>query len=442
MSAEIIRASVLVFPVVSPIASVNPNTFSEAQPSNLTFTLSVKTPHITTLFTAGRGGGDPLAGVLHFPDLSPTSKCRNISTLPRTSLYDDLPKNKNSAIALFPVIAFAPWTPHCNKEFLDAARNERSTLDGFFFYSPNFTNSIPDDGNDYWRGVNFKDYMFPIYGMRGREGELLMSKYTEYAEQKRVMTDINNNTGRARIFIEVIGHGSRLPGLWLFLLIVLGVLVIAIGFTSLSMHLLQCRRRRSLRRRVASGEVDLEALGIKRLVVPRRILDKLPMRPYQPGGYEQPSCSICLEDFVPNTTTVRELPCKHVYHPSCIDGFLEKQSSLCPLCKSSALPKGYMPQHLSNATVRRERSIRRQRERALREQRGGTQATLWRVWRLIWGDGMWSRNDTRARQRVVEMRQRTERRTRTSEGFPGEEEDFARGGKFRRALRSVFPGYG
>jgi hypothetical protein len=274
--------------------------------------------------------------------------------------------------------------------------------------------------------------MFPIYAMRGREGELLMSKYTEYAEQKRVMIDINNTTGRARIFIEVdTGNGSKLPGLWLFLLIVLGVLIVAIGLTSLSMHLLQYRRRRSLRRRVARGEVDLEALGIKRLVVPRKILDKIPMRSYQPGGYEQPSCSICLEDFVPNATTVRELPCKHVYHPACIDSFLEKQSSLCPLCKSSALPKGYVPQYLTNATVRRERTIRRQRERALREQRGGgTRAMLWRAWR----DGVWPGNEARARERTVEMRQRAERRRRTSGGFQGEEEDTARGGKREQIL--------
>jgi len=82
------------------------------------------------------------------------------------------------------------------------------------------------------------------------------------------------------------------------------------------------------------------------------------------------------------------LPCLHVYHPDCIDSFMEKQSSLCPLCKASALPKyvihilfllqdwsersniiqstsrGYIPIKLTNSVVRRERLLRRSRGRA------------------------------------------------------------------------------
>lgn len=197
--------------------------------------------------------------------------------------------------------------------------------------------------------------------------------------------------------------------------------------TSLSMHWLQYQHRQRLRRRVASGQVDLEALGIKRLSVPRKILDAFPMRVYVPEpttsevadepitplspqpvypqpafsqkepvrhfaepdpplppspppilrrpsryrhldttlrrGYSQTQCPICLDDFTPYNTVVRELPCLHVFHPDCIDPFLETQSSLCPLCKSSALPQGYVPPSLTNATVRRERNLRRMRAR-------------------------------------------------------------------------------
>lgn len=190
------------------------------------------------------------------------------------------------------------------------------------------------------------------------------------------------------------------------------------------MHWLQYQHRQRLRRRVASGQVDLEALGIKRLSVPRKILDAFPMRVYVPEpatpeatdgpitplspqpthpepafsqkapvrhfaapdpplpppislrpsryphldttlrrGYSQTQCPICLDDFAPYNTVVRELPCLHVFHPDCIDPFLETQSSLCPLCKSSALPQGYVPPSLTNATVRRERNLRRMRAR-------------------------------------------------------------------------------
>lgn len=193
------------------------------------------------------------------------------------------------------------------------------------------------------------------------------------------------------------------------------------------MHWLQYQHRQRLRRRVASGQVDLEALGIKRLSVPRKILDAFPIRVYVPEpttpeptngpitplspqplypeqsfsqkspvrhfaapdpplpptpppisrrpsryrhldttlrrGYSQTQCPICLDDFTPYNTVVRELPCLHVFHRECIDPFLETQSSLCPLCKSSALPHGYVPPLLTNATVRRERNLRRMRAR-------------------------------------------------------------------------------
>jgi hypothetical protein len=79
--------------------------------------------------------------------------------------------------------------------------------------------------------------------------------------------------------------------------------------------------------------------------------------------FTQPTCSICLDDFEHNQTIVRELPCSHIFHPECIDGFLRDNSSLCPMCKKSALPQGYFVTDVTNAMVRRERLIRRIRER-------------------------------------------------------------------------------
>lgn len=183
-----------------------------------------------------------------------------------------------------------------------------------------------------------------------------------------------------------------LPGLWIFLLIVLGLLCLIVVVTSIGMvsslctlllkestdhvqHLHQYLARRDLRRRIAAGEVDLEVLGIKRLVVPKNYINALSQHVWEDDHerkgsssdspvptYDQNSCSICLEDFVRNTTMVRELPCHHIYHPDCIDPFLHKRSSLCPLCKRSVLPKGYIPPNvlLTSATVMRERRWRRQ----------------------------------------------------------------------------------
>lgn len=83
-------------------------------------------------------------------------------------------------------------------------------------------------------------------------------------------------------------------------------------------------------------------------------------------SYAQPTCPICLDDFLPSQTTVRSLPCYHIYHPECIDTFLRENSSLCPVCKSKVLSPGYCPERITNAMVRRERQQRRNRERIRR----------------------------------------------------------------------------
>jgi hypothetical protein len=180
------------------------------------------------------------------------------------------------------------------------------------------------------------------------------------------------------------------------------------------MHLVQRKRRNNLRQRVVNGEVDLEALGVKRLTVPREFMEKLPLYTYMASPYEdsektvpavpaqvhnpspkdeaqtgtvftplsrqvsapqiatapngipafsQPTCPICLDDFEPSVTQVRELPCRHIFHPDCIDTFLLSNSSLCPVCKTSVLPTGYCPAIITNVMVRRERMIRRMRAR-------------------------------------------------------------------------------
>jgi hypothetical protein len=164
------------------------------------------------------------------------------------------------------------------------------------------------------------------------------------------------------------------------------------------MHLFQAMQRRSLQQRVANGEVDLEALGIKRLNVPQSLLDKMPIyvfttksEPSTPAAasspirqappptkatrevqFSQPTCPICLDDFVHNETRVRELPCSHIFHPECIDIFLRDNSSLCPMCKKSTLPPGYCPTRVTNLMVRRERLARRMRERAELQNSGDT----------------------------------------------------------------------
>jgi hypothetical protein len=211
--------------------------------------------------------------------------------------------------------------------------------------------------------------------------------------------------------------------MWLFVFIIIGALLLIFAATSFFMHFVQRRRRKSLERRVKSGEVDLEAMGIKRVTVPESHVTGFPLFTYQfepdmiaapptpssPGGIvppqsvrssrrsrrhdqrsvvseairpasirskrsnlvgsadntatnHQPDCQICLVRFEHRLTIIRQLPCGHIFHPVCIDEFLTQVSSLCPICKQCMLPRDYSPK-ITNGMVRRERALRRLRER-------------------------------------------------------------------------------
>jgi len=64
----------------------------------------------------------------------------------------------------------------------------------------------------------------------------------------------------------------------------------------------------------------------------RNLFEHLPLINYNEKMIKQTDCAICLIDFLPNEQ-IRQLPCDgaHVFHPSCIDGWLEKNLT-CPHC--------------------------------------------------------------------------------------------------------------
>ena len=337
------------------------------------------------------------------------SPCVNISApyVPSNVTTDsDLPGNA------LPKIAIAPWTtPECVQAYLSMGRAD--LVQSFFFFLPGEGNAAPPPSTDAaWNlgdnGEWKSDNGYPVYAISSTIGAILMQQLSEYsgnvstAPNSNFISSTYGTKGMARLAITVdLTTTSSLPSLWIFLVIILAVLVALVGLISLIMHLVQRRRRTQLRARVANGEVDLESLGIKRLLVPQEVLNKMPLYTYeQPTGvttilesgstppstkgptstiaaaplpsatnhFQQPTCAICLDDFVAGQSQVRELPCNHIYHPECVDNFLTENSSLCPLCKTTALPAGYCPTAITAAMVRRERAARRARERA--ERRG------------------------------------------------------------------------
>lgn len=308
---------------------------------------------------------------------------------------------------------------------------------GFITYIPDGTSDKPpESGDGVWslhdHGQWKSESKFPIYAVPGSVGSSMMTQLGLYSGNVSSVPYGDNITDLyspgdddyVRIWTEIhVSTPSTLPTIWVFILVCVGVLLAFVALVSCLMHYVQRRRRRSLERRVRSGEVNLEAMNIKRVRVPVEHVEKFPLFTY---NYEpnpnspptsptsprspaqghprdesrrievskqntsvptisekalvsptakstvtgitttststdyQPRCTICLEEYENRVTIIRELSCGHIYHPDCIDEYLTENSSLCPQCKASMFPKGSCPP-VTNAMVRRERAIRRLR---------------------------------------------------------------------------------
>ncbi|KAF2808256.1 uncharacterized protein BDZ99DRAFT_534191 [Mytilinidion resinicola] len=425
MSAEDIGVFTIEFP--DPFTLSYYNEKFETLDSNVSFQYPIL-DGIRTLSTNGASNGDNPYGILYVPNLT-SNDCIQAE---KHHVPANATRRKNLPDVDYSLIAVAPWfSPTCQEEYFAAARS--SPVKAFFTYLPSNSSETPPlisdpawglgDGGS-WKSKN----SFPVYALPGITGAIVMQQLNLYSgnittvPNGRELVDIGYPpSSYVRLWANVdTGSGSQLPSLWVFLLVVLALLCIIAGGSSCFLHVLQRRRRRDLRTRIVNGQVDLEALGIKKLTVPQEYLDKMPVYNYtreataaeekeeellvgpQPlpqarlslkpsqvpsesgnplvrrssapspstptehahPAFSQPTCPICLDDFEPNVTPIRELPCRHIFHPDCVDTFLLNNSSLCPMCKKSTLPDGYCPDTITNAMVRRERYIRRYRQRA------------------------------------------------------------------------------
>lgn len=385
------------------------------------------------------------------PDLDRYDPCYNIS---QEYLPTNVTRQANLPPADFTLIAIAPWiNANCTQSYLKAARFDPNR--GFIFYLPDNETSTPPSSSSIWDlgdGGSWRTKnQYPVYAIPGHLGRQLVRQSSMYSGNMTTVpyghdiASLPNIDPRdyVRLYTEIDTTSfSTLPQLWMLILIVLAVLIFILAAISAAMHLIQVARRKSLRRRVANGEVNLEALGIQRLTVPQEFIDDLPIFLYNDEGekpiltspgfentttltveketrgsstsytdsgvvlvsecvvvdgdtsgspsvlphkflpYSQPTCPICLDDFISGTTEIRELPCGHIFHPDCIDQFLSSNSSLCPMCKQSALPIGYCPERITNSMVRRERNLRRLRAR-VRVEESGTNVSSEGAWGRI-----------------------------------------------------------
>ncbi|KAK3987022.1 hypothetical protein QBC44DRAFT_129377 [Cladorrhinum sp. PSN332] len=376
-----------------------------------------------------------IQGLLYVPSLAYSDPCVGESSV---HVPSSAVRQNNLPPTNYHLIALAPWvSPRCARSYMQAART--APVRGFIFYVPgNSTEAPPSADDPQWAIEEETEWRaqtgYPVYAVSALAGQLMMQHISLYSGNLTEVPFGQNISDRfradpadyVRIWAELTISTSH-SGLatWVYVLIVLGVLLVVIATASFLMHFTQGRRRASLRRRVLAGEVNLEAMGIKRLTVPMDHIQKFPLftyhyepdvishptSPQSPSsrtrtkrhGRErqsqtldsnntnnrprrasrsatlsiseektsssdvtsasyQPFCEICLESYQNRVTIIRELPCGHIFHPECVDEFLHEVSSLCPLCKTNMLPSGFCPK-ITNSMVRRERAIRQIRGR-------------------------------------------------------------------------------
>ncbi|KID89591.1 RING finger domain-containing protein [Metarhizium guizhouense ARSEF 977] len=403
------------------------------QTSQLAYEQRIDT-NLTTLSKSSSAFDDSIQGLLFVPDITSVPSCD-------VQQYDSIPRNvtrrKDLPPANFNLVAIAPWfSSDCTQAYLNAAL--QGPVKAFIFYKPNNSTKKPQDGDSpVWNlgdGGAWRSNHFPIFAIPGLQGQKIMTQLSLYSgsitqvphgQEVQRLYNLHGTT-YLRIWTKLtLDRPPNTPATWAFILIVIGALLFVILTVSIAMHFIQRRNRNSLKRRVQSGEVDLEAMGIKRVTVPASHVAQFPLFTYnaEPDLYDlpssprsqtapsgrtrktrkkrrrepgpktdtmgpgapsvrsirskrssltgtgetmatnyQPTCHICLASFEHRVTVIRELPCGHIFHSECIDEFLIQNSSLCPTCKHCMLPKGYSPK-ITNGMVRRERALRRLRER-------------------------------------------------------------------------------
>lgn len=83
----------------------------------------------------------------------------------------------------------------------------------------------------------------------------------------------------------------------------------------------------------------------------KKAIAKIPQRTLKVGDKELESefdqCAVCIEGYKASDV-IRILPCKHIFHKSCVDPWLLEQRS-CPMCKLDILREYGMQVHLNSS---------------------------------------------------------------------------------------------
>lgn len=161
-----------------------------------------------------------------------------------------------------------------------------------------------DKENLVYMMVNRKNVSVHAVFISKKAGEIL-KKHARGEEGECCIFPYNNETAWTVLAISLISF-----------LVILAILIIAI-FTP--RHWLTSRGRNNLLKNVDTKMVE---------ALPSFMFSSSHLNDCHAGE----TCAICLEDYKEGEI-VKVLPCKHEYHSSCVDSWLTKWGTFCPVCK-------------------------------------------------------------------------------------------------------------
>jgi len=117
--------------------------------------------------------------------------------------------------------------------------------------------------------------------------------------------------------------------------IVFAILIVGVVFV-LCVYCQSSVRHLIITNRLRAREAEAAALAMADRARAEARLKTLPVVVYIPtSGGTPDNCAICIEEFLEGVE-LRELPCSHQFHLTCIDPWLLSNQT-CPLCKASIL---------------------------------------------------------------------------------------------------------
>ncbi|RPA72530.1 hypothetical protein BJ508DRAFT_367212 [Ascobolus immersus RN42] len=435
------------------------------------YTLTLST-QLRTLKRYDQSTDKHLSALLYVPALDDSlssSDCLRLGRLPpnSSSITHDTHGYRIDAIALFPFVS-----AECTEKFLRSTKEDGMSTVAALMYplldGQVIDNQEIDDDVPGFR-MAYGEYNVGVYAVNASIGMGLMEEVIRFSKPIGQIKGLEGVGGKEEDYLGVnlaiaLQTKNPIPGLWIFILIVLAILLMIVGSVSLVMHILQYRRRQEVIRALLEGDAGSSSYpaGIS---LPKEVLKLFPITSYAevaqeqettaelaplpsgstddgssreasldlsnrrsppprittstgpvqyappspplpptpttlpakphfsqthhlrsasstttssassssslshhhhippkpplppgPQNPHQPSCAICLDDFTA-LTLIRLLPCRHYFHPPCIDNFLLNSSCVCPVCKHNLLPSDYVSKLKQRGMVEELRAV-------------------------------------------------------------------------------------